>query len=141
MQGSLFESAVAKVIRLADAYQAFAAYVRFPPIADTNVIGDQEAMEARITPLANAASWVLFVTALVLAAGLSFVLLEAEAIWGMGQVRAAGPVFVAVVVYLITMPPIFGAIGLVRSSAIKRFAAAAAMLASFSIYTLVAFTR
>ncbi|HEY8434130.1 MAG TPA: hypothetical protein VIK68_05890, partial [Sphingomicrobium sp.] len=67
--------------------------------------------------------------------------LEAESIWGMSQVRAAGPLLVAVVLYLITMPLIFGAIGLVRSSATKRFVAGVAMLASVLIYMLVALTR
>ena len=89
----------------------------------------------------SAASWVLLLLGLCLAAALSFVLLSAETMFGMGQVVSAGPAFVIAVVYLITMPVIFGTIGLFRSTVKRRFIAGGAMLMSIAIYTAIAFTR
>lgn len=98
-------------------------------------------MQQKTPRLTTLASWVLFIIALTLAVGLSFVLLAAESVWGMGQVVAAGPMLVVVVVYLVTMPLIFGAVGLFKSSPNKRFVAAAVMLVSLLVYTLVALSR
>ena len=86
----------------------------------------------------NVASWVLFGLALALATFVSFLLLVAESVWGMTQVYAAGPAVVVLVVYLVTMPLVFGAIGLLRSTARRRVIAATAILVSLVAYMFMA---
>jgi ABC-type multidrug transport system permease subunit len=86
----------------------------------------------------NAASWVLFALALALAVFVSFILLVAESIWGLAQAYAAGPPFVVLLVYLVTMPLVFGALGLFRLTARRRVLAAAAILVSLVAYMFVA---
>lgn len=54
----------------------------------------------------------------------------------MSQVVAAGPLASVVVIYLMAMPVIYGAIGLFRSSAKRRFIAAGAIALTAVAYLL-----
>src|SRR3954471_22166887 len=91
---------------------------------------------SKTTTTVQIASWVLFLAALAMAAAWSFVLVSAEMSFGMSQVVAAGPLPVVVVIYLIVMPVIYGAIGLFRSSAKRRFIAAGAIALTALVYLL-----
>ena len=68
-------------------------------------------MQAQRERLRNAASWLLFSVALALAGLMSVVLIEAERIWGLKQVLAAGPPYVLLLIYLVSMPLVFGTLG------------------------------
>lgn len=86
---------------------------------------------------ANVASWALFLVAMAVAVIWSLFLLSAAATFGFGQVIAAGPWAIAVVTYLLSMPLIFGSIGLLKSSAARRFIASAGIALTVLAYLYV----
>lgn len=90
----------------------------------------------RTTRAVQIASWVLFLAALAIAVAWSLALLGAAGSFGMGQVFAAGPLAAVAVIYLMAMPVIYGAVGLFRSSAKRRFIAAGAIALTAVAYLL-----
>lgn len=76
--------------------------------------------------------------ALALSLLASFLILNAAAIWGLGQPVAAGPVFVLVFAYITLLPLVFGAVGLFRTTPLRRYIAAVAILLSLTVYMFVA---
>jgi hypothetical protein len=90
-------------------------------------------------PPPNIVSRLFFYSALLLSALLTFVLLSAAANFGFGQVIAAGPVALLIVVVMLLNPVIFGFLGFVKGTPRWHIVAAGAMLTLLSLYTLAAY--
>ena len=111
----------------------------FDPLRSLGPNVKRAAAAPRENVLLNIMSRLFFYVALALSSLLTIMLLSAAANFGFGQVLAAGPSALLIVIVMLLNPVIFGLLGFIKGTSKWHIVATTAMLTLLLFYTLAAF--